>query len=38
MFGLIGKMVTVPGKRDKFVIASFGDQVQTEPIGGVGLK
>jgi quinol monooxygenase YgiN len=97
MFGLIGKMVVVPGKRDEFaqilmsgtgampgclsyivakdprdenalwitevwdsaeshkaslslpdvkaaiakgrpLIASFGDQVQTEPIGGVGLK
>ncbi len=97
MFGLIGKMVVVPGKRDEFagilmsgtgdmpgclsyivakdprdedglgitevwdsaeshkaslalpdvkaaiakgrpMIASFGDQVQTEPIGGVGLK
>jgi len=97
MFGLIGKMVTVPGKRDEFagillsgtgampgclsyivakdprdadalwitevwdtqeshraslklpgvqaaiakgrpMIASFGDQVLTEPIGGVGLK
>ena len=96
MFGLIGKMVTTPGKRDEFaaillggtggmpgclsyivakdprdadalwitevwdsseshkaslklpgvqaaiakgrpLIASFGDQVQTEPIGGVGL-
>ncbi len=97
MFGLIGKMVTTPGKRDEFaaillggtggmpgclsyivakdprdadalwitevwdsseshkaslklpgvqaaiakgrpLIASFGDQVQTEPIGGVGLS
>lgn len=97
MFGLIGKMVVVPGKRDEFsaillegtgempgclsyivandprdenalwitevwdsaeshkaslslpgvkaaiakgrpLIASFGDQVQTQPIGGVGLR
>lgn len=42
MYGLIGKIEVLPGKRDALIaarplIAGFGERFETNPVGGHGL-